>query len=229
MTKCRNYTFYRVRTGRVKMKSYKDNQWKYEPPKINQGKETIDEMSLIVGMYDNYMVTKTGYLVAIIEVSGVNLDLLTPYEQEDIFESYNTWLISSVGGQVSEQHQYIELTIPVNLHEYIMALKKKFIEEKRAKQPNKYKQQLIASYIEYYTNLEQRKNMTTKKHLLIVRTKIRNRSFDELQQSKKILDEKCENLVRNIESIFSHSDLRANVLMANEVTSVLKTLINFKS
>ena len=34
--------------------------WDYQPPKINGGKETIDDMSLVVGMYGNYEVTKTG-------------------------------------------------------------------------------------------------------------------------------------------------------------------------
>lgn len=32
--------------------------WDYQPPKINGGKETIDDMSLVVGMYGNYEVTK---------------------------------------------------------------------------------------------------------------------------------------------------------------------------
>ena len=63
------------------MKLKKNNQntelnWDYEPPKINNKKETIDDMSLIVGMYGNYIVSKTGNLIGIMEVSGVNLDLL---------------------------------------------------------------------------------------------------------------------------------------------------------
>lgn len=40
--------------------------WDYQPPKINGGKETIDDMSLVVGMYGNYEVTKTGHLVGIL-------------------------------------------------------------------------------------------------------------------------------------------------------------------
>ena len=47
--------------------------WDYQPPKINGGKETIDDMSLVVGMYGNYEVTKTGNLVGILEVSWINL------------------------------------------------------------------------------------------------------------------------------------------------------------
>ncbi|MFT8813687.1 MAG: conjugal transfer protein, partial [Oenococcus sp.] len=31
--------------------------WDYQPPKIDGGKETIDDMSLVVGMYGNYEVT----------------------------------------------------------------------------------------------------------------------------------------------------------------------------
>lgn len=212
----------------MKKRIEESNQWTYVPPGAKQGKESIDDMSLIVGMYDNYMVTKTGYLVAIIEVSGINVDLLSEYEQEDIFDNYNAWLISAIGSHASEQHQYIELTIPVDLQVYIMSLKKKFLEEKRKEQPNFFKMQLIASYIEYYTLLQRQKNMTTKKHLIAVRVKIKNRSLNELEQAKASLDEKSGGLIRNIENEFSGNDLRANTLTAQEVTSVLKTLINFK-
>lgn len=34
-------------------------EWDYEPPKINGGKQTIDDMSLVAGMYENYEVSKS--------------------------------------------------------------------------------------------------------------------------------------------------------------------------
>lgn len=71
--------------------------WDYQPPKINGGKETIDDMSLVVGMYGNYEVTKTGNLVGILEVSGINLDLLNETEQQDVFEDYGAFLMSTLG------------------------------------------------------------------------------------------------------------------------------------
>lgn len=207
----------------------KDNQWTYEPPKINMGKETIDDMCLIVGMYENYMVTKTGHLVGIVEATGVNVDLLNEYEQEDIFSSYNSFLMAMIGSQTNEIHQYIEVTIPVNMTEYIMNLKKKYLQARRAENPNLYLVQLIASYIDYYSGLQYQKEMTTKKHLIVARTKIRNKSFDELVSAKKELTDKLESITRNIETVFSDVDVRANILTGRDVTWILKTLINFKN
>ena len=89
--------------------------WDYQPPKINGGKETIDDMSLVVGMYGNYEVTKTGNLVGILEVSGINLDLLNETEQQDVFEDYGAFLMSTLGEGVDDTLQFLEPTIPVNM------------------------------------------------------------------------------------------------------------------
>lgn len=213
----------------MKNNRVKEKQWVYEAPKLNTGKEFLDDMSLIVGMYGNYIVTKTGYLVGMIETTGVNVDLLDEYEQEDIFNSYNAFLMSIVGNQQGDRHQYIELTIPVNMTEYILNLKTKYIQAKREPVPNVFLIQLIASYIDYYSKLQSDNNMTTKKHLVVIRIKIKNRSLEELELAKGVLNEKMDTVKRNLETSFEDVDMVTNILIAHEVTSVLKTLINFKS
>uniref|UniRef100_UPI00398C2C67 hypothetical protein n=1 Tax=Levilactobacillus brevis TaxID=1580 RepID=UPI00398C2C67 len=62
----------RLKKSKTANKSVKLD-WDYQPPKINGGKETIDDMSLVVGMYGNYEVTKTGNLVGILELVGSTL------------------------------------------------------------------------------------------------------------------------------------------------------------
>ena len=205
------------------------NQWIYEIPKFNTGKETIDDMSLMMGMYGDYIVTKTGYLAGIIETTGINMDLLNEYEQEDVFDSYNAFLMSVIGEQVNERHQYIELTIPVDMGEYLMNLKKKYLQAKREPEPNVQFIQLTASYIDYYSNVQYKKNMTTKKHLLVCREKIKNRSVDELETARASLNEKLDGLRRDLESSFSDVDMRGVILTGYEIADILKTLINFKS
>lgn len=211
----------------MKNSQIKANQWKYEPPQIN-GKEKIDDMSLVVGMYENYIVTKTGYLVGIVESTGVNIDLLSEYEQEDVFSSYNSFLMAMIGDQTNELHQYIEITIPVNMTEYIISLKKKYLQAKRASNPNLFVIRLIASYIDYYSNLQAQKTMTTKRHLIVIRTKIKNKSIDELEMAQLILTDKLEGIKRNLENVFKDVDIQANILTGREVTGILKTLINSK-
>lgn len=203
-------------------------QWIYEVPEFDGGLETLDDMSLIIGMYGDYIVTKTGYLAGIIETSGINMDLLSDYEQEDIFDSYNAFLMSTVGEQMKERHQYIELTIPVDMDEYIMNLKKKYLQAKREPEPNLQVIRLIASYIDYYSNVQFKKNMTTKKHLLIAREKIKNRTLEELETARDLLNEKLSGLRRDLESSFADSDMSAFILTSRDVTDIIKTMINFK-
>ncbi|WP_461146139.1 hypothetical protein, partial [Salinifilum aidingensis] len=94
----------RLKKSKIANKSA-ELDWDYQPPKINGGKETIDDMSLVVGMYGNYEVTKTGNLVGILEVSGINLDLLNETEQQDVFEDYGAFLMSTLGEGVDEAGQ----------------------------------------------------------------------------------------------------------------------------
>jgi len=215
----------RARTAKKNL----NEQWTYALPPFNKGKQTIDDMSLIVGMYGNHIVTKTGYLVGIIETSGINVDLLSFDEQTDVFDSYNTFLISVTGSQPEEEIQFVELTIPVNMDEYIFGLKLKYVEEINAPEPNTARINLIASYIEAYTKLQFEKNMTTKKHLVIVRNKIKSRHAEDLEISKTLLSEKMESLIHNFESSFIDSDMTADTLTTAEVLEILKTFINFKS
>ena len=213
----------------AKLKSNNRHQWTYQVPEFNKGKESLDDMSLIDGMYGDYIVTKTGYLSGMIETTGINMDLLSDYEQEDVFDSYNAFLRAVNGVQTKERHQYIELTIPVNMDDFLMNLKKKYLKAKREPIPNRHLIQLMASYIDYYSKMQYKKNMTTKKHLMVAREKIKNRSLDELDNAKRRLDEKLESLIRELESSFSDMDMRAFVLTGHEVIGILKTLINFKS
>jgi len=206
-----------------------DKQWIYELPPFNTEKQTIDDMSLIVGMYGNYIVTRTGYLVGIIETSGINVDLLSDTEQTDVFDSYNTFLISQTSSQPGEDNQFVELTIPVDMEEYIFNLKVKYVEAMSASKPNMYLINLIASYIDYYSNLQSRQSMSTKKHLIIVRTKIKSRHVEDLEIARSMLNEKIDSTMRSINASLIDTDIVSDVLAANDVLYVLKTFINFKS
>ncbi|KST98379.1 TrsD/TraD family conjugative transfer protein [Lactococcus lactis] len=202
--------------------------WEYILPKINGGKETIDDMSLIVGMYDNYQVTKTGNLVGILEVSGINLDLLNDNEQQDVFNDYGAFLMSTLGEGVDDTLQFIEPTIPVNMTAYINGLKRKYLDLKLNHPEQEFKINLLASYLDHFTTVQNSKNMTTKQHLLIVKVKIKDKSVESLDLAVNNLDEKINQVKRDLENSLADFDLTAKILPSQEVLEVLKNLINFK-
>jgi len=203
-------------------------EWDYEPPKINGGKQTIDDMSLVAGMYENYEVTKTGNLVGILDVSGINLDLLNDNEQQDVFSDYGAFLMSTLGEGVDDSLQFIEPTIPVNMTEWLNGLKRKYLDLKNNHPEEKFKIQLIASYLDHFTTVQNSKNMTTKQHLLIVKVPIKDKTMESLDLAVNNLDEKINQVKRDLENALTDFDLTAKVLSSQEVQEILKNLINFK-
>jgi hypothetical protein len=213
---------------KLKKKSQKNElNWDYEPPKINDKKETIDDMSLIVGMYGNYIVSKTGNLIGIMEVSGVNLDLLNDTEQEDVFNDYGAFLMTTLGDGVDDSIQFIEPTVPVNMTEYLNGLKKKYLYLQQTHPEQTFKIQLIASYIDHFTAIQNAKNMTTKQHLMIVKVKIKDKSLESLDLAVQHLDEKMNQVKRDLENALTDFDLTAKNLTNQEVIQILKNLINY--
>ena len=203
-------------------------EWDYQPPKINGGKQTIDDMSLVAGMYENYEVTKTGNLVGILEVSGINLDLLNDNEQQDVFSDYGAFLMSTLGEGVDDSLQFIEPTIPVNMTEWLNELKRKYLDLKNNHPEEEFKIQLIASYLDHFTTVQNSKNMTTKQHLLIVKVPIKDKTMESLDLAVNNLDEKINQVKRDLENALTDFDLTAKVLSSQEVQEILKNLINFK-
>ena len=203
-------------------------EWDYQPPKINGGKQTIDDMSLVAGMYENCEVTKTGNLVGILEVSGINLDLLNDNEQQDVFSDYGAFLMSTLGEGVDDSLQFIEPTIPVNMTEWLNGLKRKYLDLKNNHPEEEFKIQLIASYLDHFTTVQNSKNMTTKQHLLIVKVPIKDKTMESLDLAVNNLDEKINQVKRDLENALTDFDLTAKVLSSQEVQEILKNLINFK-
>ena len=201
----------------------KDLAFTWKPRPINKkGKETINDMSLIQATYEDVVITKTGYLIGMIEMTGINLELLNDEEQEDTFDTLNTFLINTLGDSSNEVQQYIDTTSPVNIDDYLLSYKKRYLTEE-----NSAKKQLIASYIYDLTQKSKAKEMNTKRHILIVKEKITDKSLVSLENKAQDLKDKIRNYISRLEDSFEQYDLQAKQLYADEVKEVLKNQINF--
>lgn len=201
----------------------KDLAFTWKPRPINKkGKETINDMSLIQATYEDVVITKTGYLIGMIEMTGINLELLNDEEQEDTFDTLNTFLMNTLGDSSNEVQQYIDTTSPVNIDDYLLSYKKRYLTEE-----NSAKKQLIASYIYDLTQKSKAKEMNTKRHILIVKEKITDKSLVSLENKAQDLKDKIRNYISRLEDSFEQYDLQAKQLYADEVKEVLKNQINF--
>lgn len=201
----------------------KELTFTWQPRPINKkGKETINDMSLIQSTYQDILITKTGYAVGMIEISGINLELLNDEEQTDTFDTFNTFLINTLGDSSNEVQQWIDTTSPVNIDDYLLSYKKRYLMEK-----NEAKKQLIASYIQDLTQKSKAKEMNTKRHILIVKEKITDKSLVSLETKAQDLKDKIRNYISRLENSFEQYDLQAKQLFADEVKQVLKNQMNY--
>lgn len=199
----------------------------YEPKSVSKAKKSIEEMNIMQAMYKDYIVTKTGYLAGIIEISGINLELLNNFEQSDVFDTYNSFLMSTLGDNIDEQQQYLDMTIPVDFNEYLLSYKKRYLDEINKEEPNYARANLIASYIDDLTQKQQNQDMSTKKHLLVVRERINNKTLTSLDKTVQDLNETIQQYISRLEDSFDNYELQAKKLSGKEVSKVLKNLINF--
>lgn len=198
-------------------------EFTFKPRPINQkGNETIDDMSLIQGIYKGYIVTRTGYLVAIIEMSGINLELLNNQEQTYAFETFNTFLMNTLGDSSNEQQQYFDMTMPVKFEDYILSYKKRYLQEK-----NPERKKLIASYIDDFNDKTVNNTMSTKRHFLVIKEKITDKTLENLEAKVQDTNEKVSNYINRLQDNFEQYDLQAKKLYPDEIIEVLKNQFNY--
>ena len=199
-----------------------DLEFTFKPRPINKAKETINDMSLIKSIYKGYIVTKTGYLVALIETTGINLELLDEEEQEFAFEDFNSFLMNTLGDSSNEQQQYLDIPMPVKLDDYVLSYKKRYLEEEHPE-----RKQLIASYIDDFTNRTIQNEMSTKRHFLVLKEKINDKSLSSLDMKVQELNDKVTTYINRLEDTFETHDLQAKKLFTDEILDILKNQFNY--
>lgn len=204
-----------------------NNEFNFQPKPLKKGQTGLQEMSLLQGQYQEYIVTKTGYLVAVLSGTGINLDLLNEYEQTDIFEEYNAFLMANVAEAKGEIFQFLDMTVPVDFKPFILSWKKRYIDVKESDPDNEVLHNLIASYVDHYEREDSNHEMTTQEHFIVLKEKIKEKDYRSLQLAEKNLDEKVNIFKKSLETQFQHYDLIIRKLTGTEYKNVLHLFLNF--
>ena len=215
--------------GASKKKQMEAYMFDYEPKALQKGKHSLEDMSLIEAQYNDFLVTKSGYLVVLLKVSGINLDLLTTNEQEDVFDEFNAFLMSTLGENSGEVQQYLDITMPVDFSEYVLFWQHRYLTVLEEEPENSAKLALIASYVDTYTTIAASQEMTTKRHIVVLHEKIPKKHLASLEQTALQLEEKSAVFIRQLESTLSTYDVEARQLTAKECREVLRHLLNFSN
>lgn len=213
----------------LKKKPIDDYVFDYEPKTLDKGKESLQDMSLIEAQYNDFLVTKRGYLVVLIKVTGINLDLLTTTEQEDVFDEFNAFLMSTLGENSEEVQQYLDITMPVDFSDYILFWQHRYLTVLEEEPENEAKLALIASYVDTFSVIASSQEMTTKTHIVVLHEKISKKHLASLEQTAIQLEEKVLLFIRQLENALSTYDVEARQLTAKECREVLQHLLNFSN
>jgi hypothetical protein len=212
-----------------KKKPIDDYVFDDEPKTLDKGKQSLQDMSLIEAQYNDFLVTKRGYLVVLLKVTGINLDLLTTTEQEDVFDEFNAFLMSTLGENSEEVQQYLDITMPVDFSEYILFWQHRYLTVLEEEPENEAKLALIASYVDTFSAIASSQEMTTKTHIVVLHEKIPKKYLASLEQTAIHLEEKVLLFIRQLENALSTYDVEARQLTAKECREVLQHLLNFSN
>lgn len=212
-----------------KKKPIDDYVFDDKPKTFDKGKQSLQDMSLIEAQYNDFLVTKRGYLVVLLKVTGINLDLLTTTEQEDVFDEFNAFLMSTLGENSEEVQQYLDITMPVNFSEYILFWQHRYLTVLEEEPENEAKLALIASYVDTFSTIASSQEMTTKTHIVVLHEKIPKKHLASLEQTVIHLEEKVLLFIRQLENALSTYDVEARQLTAKECREVLQHLLNFSN
>lgn len=132
-------------------------------------RKTIQDLSPIEGVYSDFVLLKNNKLVSIIEVPGINFDLLAEYEQNRLFEDYGAYLAQNSHYNIQE----LSSTIPVDMKFFNMEWKRNYIEIKDRPDFNEHRKQLVASYVNEFSSIELNSDLTVKQRLSCNHRKIK--------------------------------------------------------
>ncbi|MBC1886668.1 conjugal transfer protein, partial [Listeria seeligeri] len=123
-------------------------------------------------------------------------------------------------------HQYLDMTIPVDFKTYLLFLKMRYLDVLENQPDNKALITLNASYVDHFQHIANNNEMSTKMHVLAIREKIKNKTEKSLVNAADNLEEKTNQLIRDLTTNLEDHDMEARQMTEREVILMLKQMIN---
>lgn len=146
-------------------------------------------------------------------------------EQEEVFNDYNSLLMATLTGESNDIQQNIDTTFPVDFDLYVKSWKKQYLNNLADNDCNEILENLTASYVQEYAEYQRNSIMSTKRHLVVIKNKIKKNNEDSLLFSKQELDDHVKDYTKAIESALSQYDMQIRLLNNIEVKKILKHMI----
>ncbi|HDE4103540.1 traD [Mammaliicoccus sciuri] len=187
--------------------------------------QSIQDDSLIAGFYKDYVVTKDGYISGGLNITGVNTELLTKFEQNDLLEEYSSF-ISNI---LYDEPMVKTITEPVNIQHYIKNLYREVLLDMKNNhnQPTR-RGQLIAARILFLQEKLAKGEMSTKKHYIFFSEKITENTVSQLDHAVNRLHDKININKEALHQAFSHYGLETRPIYQTEYLNQFYALYDYK-
>ncbi|UBH09781.1 TrsD/TraD family conjugative transfer protein [Macrococcus armenti] len=188
--------------------------------------KSVQQDSILLGFYKDFLITKDGYIVGGINVTGINTDLLTKFEKNDLITEYSSFLANTM----KDKPMIKTITEPVNMQNYIKILTKQVLEElKNNNNEPTPKAQLLASRIIFLRDKQVRGEMSTKEHLVFYATKIEDDSVTQLEHAVHRLNEMITMYKNEIRKAFDHYSVDTRTLVQEEYLNKIYSIYDYKN
>ncbi|PKR83049.1 hypothetical protein CWO92_21165 [Heyndrickxia camelliae] len=184
----------------------------------------INDLSPIQGVYSDFVFLKEYALVSIIRVQGINMDLLSMYQQDSLFDEYGAFLTQNV-------HYYpqtVSMSVPIKIGDYLRKWKKQYLRSMHDPNCPEKLRQLRASYLYEFQLKETNLEMAKKEHFIILKEKLKKGTVEFLEEAEKRLRQKTEEVKNSIHQVLEQYDGEEEVLSASEALKVLHQLLDYK-
>ncbi|MFF2765285.1 hypothetical protein ACFVR0_18165 [Bacillus altitudinis] len=188
--------------------------------------KSFDDESPLKGIFSDFVYLKDHHLVNIIQVEGVNIDLLSDDESNQLFNGFGEFLARTV----HYKPQTVSMSVPIKMVSFLETWKKRYIWA--ANNRNLITEALfqsIASYVVHYQKYEVDADINVKAHFIVIREKLKQPSHEEFNNAQKRLIEKREEVISGVNVFLAEYDCTPRVLNGKECSFILHQFLDYKN
>ncbi|MCU5288467.1 hypothetical protein [Bacillus paranthracis] len=190
----------------------------YKKGEINmqQNDQDIRKELGIRDVFSSCYETNDNRFVKVIDVSAVNLSLMSSNERQKIFTAYKTFINEL---QFVNEIQISQVAQPVNLSKHLLHVDNLTHGEK-----NPAKRMLIKSYKEYVEGIQKTRDMVARKRYVIIDQPIgsdREKSLNDIERKASLVTANLENMLTG------HARLIAKPLNNEELLQLIYTCLDY--
>ncbi|BCC56629.1 hypothetical protein [Bacillus cereus] len=178
-----------------------------------QNRKSAQDLIPIKRFDTGVFITDDYRIVQMLQVSSLNLELMSNRELNEILEKYEMFLRSI--------HFPIQTTIvsqPINLQHYV-----KENEELLERTTNPFKRELLESYIDYARDIERNQDMMQRKRYIVTYEQILGVTRESYYDALHSLEDKIKHLKVGLEEVGLHSEEVSDL----EMMRYLHTLFDY--